>query len=93
MSKFEDIVNRVNAKLEEGYTTPTTPTTPTPTTGTQPAGTTATGAQPVQPTTPAKPPTTTYDATHPMIQSMAKETDPNKIVKILQDLKIALPAK
>lgn len=90
MSKFEDIVNRVNAKLEEGYTTPTTPT---PTTGTQPAGTTATGAQPVQPTTPAKPPTTTYDATHPMIQSMAKETDPNKIVKILQDLKIALPAK
>lgn len=92
MSKFEDIVNRVNAKLEEGFTTPTPPPAAV-TTGAQPSATPATGAQPVQPTTPAKPPTTTYDATHPMIQSMAKETDPNKIVKMLQDLKIALPAK
>ena len=92
MSKFEDIVKRVNTKLEEGFTTATPPPAAAPT-GTQPSTTPATGAQPVQPTTPTKPPTTTYDATHPAIQNIAKETDPNKILKMLQDLKIALPAK
>ena len=83
MSKFEQIFERVNAELEEGFTSPA-PTTGAPTT-------------PATPTTPpvagTKPPTTTYDATHPAIQNIAKETDPNKILKMFQDLKIALPPK
>jgi len=87
MSKFEQIFERVNAELEEGYTSPAP--TPAPTTG---APTT-----PATPTTPpvagTKPPTTTYDSTHPAIQNIAKETDPNKILKMFQDLKIALPPK
>jgi len=86
MSKFEQIFERVNAELEEGYTSPA-PTTCAPTTP----------ATPATPTTPpvagTKPPTTTYDSTHPAIQNIAKETDPNKILKMFQDLKIALPPK
>ena len=94
MSKFEQIFERVNAELEEAFTSPSpAPTTqPAPTTG-APTATTPTPPVSGTPTKPTVPPTNTYDSTHPAIQNIAKETDPNKILKMFQDLNIVLPPK
>jgi hypothetical protein len=42
--------------------------------------------------TPATNTPATFDQQHPLIQQLAKTTDPAAVVKLLQDNKIALPA-
>jgi hypothetical protein len=81
MSKFEQIYSRIYEDVT-GVTGASTTNAPT---STSAAANTPASTTPVA-NTPAG-----FDQQHPLIQALAKTTDPAAVVKLLQDNKVALP--